>query len=414
MPDLSKKLCIYVGVVIAAGGGLLCYWTLNITPSGDVLKGFLFWTILVIVVESLPVPLLYGGFITLGFPVVYAALLVYGPGISSWVAICGTVIGVGRTRREPWYRMLFNASQLTLSISAAWIIFRQTGGVLVTTDSIGHILPVIPSVAAYFIVNTYSVQIALALQQNASSLKMWLVNFKWTAPNYLAQTPIAFLMALIYRQIVWWAVLFLFLPLYIAHYAYKLYTDMRREHLSTIHALAAAVEARDPYTEKHSKRMAEYAVATAKKLGLSMDKTETIQYAAILHDIGKVGIDDEILGKPGSLTEKEWSKVKEHSSIGADILSRISSFREASKLVYYHHERYNGEGYPEKLRGEDIPIGARILAVVDAYDAMTSKRPYRPAYSPQRAVAELKKKMGTQFDKKVVEAFLKVLNKNVT
>ena len=414
MPDLPKKLRLYIGIVIAAGGCFLYYWTRNITPSGDVIKGFLFWAILATVVESLPVPLPYGGFITLGFPVVYATLLAYGPGISSWVAVCSIVIGVLCTERQPWYRILFNCAQLTLSISVAWIIFRQMGGMLVTTDSIGHVLPVIPSVVAYFIVNTFSVQIALALQQKTSPLKMWLVNFKWTAPNYLTQTPIAFLMAVIYRQIVWWAVLFLFLPLYIARYAYKLYTDMRREHLDTLHALAAAVEARDPYTEKHSKRMAEYAVAIAKKLGLSIDKTETIQYAAILHDIGKIGINDEILGKPESLTKKEWLKVKEHSSIGADILSQIGSFRKASKLVYYHHERYNGEGYPEKLRGEDIPIGARILAVVDAYDAMTSKRPYRPAYSPQRAVAELKKKAGTQFDKRVVEALLKVLNQNAT
>lgn len=414
MPDLPRKLYLYVGIVIAAGGSLLCYWTLSITPSWDILKGFLFWTILAIVVESLPIPLMYGGFITLGFPVAYAAFLLYGPGISIWVAVCGTVIGVLCTQRQPWYRTSFNAAQLTLSISVAWVIFRQLGGMLVTTDSMGYVLPVIPSVAAYFIVNTFLVQIALALQQDTSPLKMWMVNFKWTAPNYLAQTPIAFLMAVIYRQIVWWAVLFLFLPLYIAHYAYKLYTDMRREHLSTIQALATAVEARDPYTEKHSKRMAEYAVAIAKKLGLSIDKAETIRYAAILHDIGKIGINDRILGKPGSLTEEEWLKVKEHSSIGADILSQIDSFREASKLVYSHHEKYNGEGYPEKLRGEDIPMGARILAVVDAYDAMTSKRPYRPAYSPQRAVAELKKKMGTQFDEKVVEAFLEVLNQNVT
>ena len=414
MPDLPRKLCLYVGIVIAAGGCLLSYWTLNITPSGDVLKGFLFWAILAIVVESLPIPLQHGGFMTLGFPVTYAALLVYGPGISSWVYICGIVIGVVCIQRQPWYRTLFNAAQLTLSISVAWVIFRQTGGMLVTTDSIGYVLPVIPSVAAYFIVNTFSVQIALALQQKVSPLDMWLANVKWTAPNYLAQTPIAFLMAVIYRQIAWWAVLFLFLPLYIAYYAYKLYTDMRREHLSTIQALATAVEARDPYTEKHSKRMAEYAVAIAKKLGLSIDKAETIRYAAILHDIGKIGINDGILGKAGSLTEKEWLKAKEHSSIGADILSQIDSFREASKLVYSHHERYNGEGYPEKLRGENIPVGARILAVVDAYDAMTSKRPYRPAYSHQRAVAELKKKMGTQFDEKVVEAFLEVLNQNVT
>lgn len=201
-------------------------------------------------------------------------------------------------------------------------------------------------------------------------------------------------------------------PLFIAYYAYRLYMDMRRQHLSTIQALAAAIEARDPYTEKHSERMAEYAVATARELGLSVSTAEVMRYAAILHDIGKIGIDDEILGKQNGLTPEEWTKIREHPSIGKDILSQIDSLNKASQLIYSHHERYDGKGYPGGFKGEDIPMGARILGVIDAYDAMTSKRPYRPAYSAKEAIDELKGKAGTQFDGKVVEAFLKVLNRH--
>ena len=221
-------------------------------------------------------------------------------------------------------------------------------------------------------------------------------------------------MAVIYRQISWWAVIFVMLPLFIAYWAYRLHIEMEREHISIIQALATAVEARDPYTEKHSRRMAEYAVATARELGLSIYESERIRYATILHDIGKIGVSDRILSKNGPLTREEWEEIKKHSVIGAEILTQINSFSETSKLVYHHHERYNGTGYPNGLKGEEIPIGSRIIAVVDAYDAMVSRRPYREAMSKEEAIAELKRNAGKQFDKKVVEAFLRVIGRNAT
>lgn len=160
--------------------------------------------------------------------------------------------------------------------------------------------------------------------------------------------------------------------------------------------------------------MVEYTAATARELGLSMSTAEVIRYAAILHDIGKIGIDDRILGKQNGLTAEEWTKIRKHPGIGKDILIQINSLNKASELIYSHHERYDGKGYPSKLKGEDIPIGARILAVIDAYDAMTSRRPYRPAHSAKEAIDELKEKAGAQFDGKVVEAFLKVLSRHAT
>jgi len=160
--------------------------------------------------------------------------------------------------------------------------------------------------------------------------------------------------------------------------------------------------------------MADYAVTTARELGHSMSRAEIMRYAAILHDIGKIGVNDEILGKRNNLTRKEWIEMRKHPSVGKDILSQVASLKKASELIYSHHERYDGKGYPGKLKGEDIPMGARILAGIDAYDAMTSKRPYRPAYSPEKAINELKEKAGSQFDGKVVEAFLKVLGRHAS
>jgi len=417
LPELSKRLWLYIILVTAVGTVLLAHWTYNIILSWEVLRGFLFWAALDIIAELTPVALPQGGFVTLGFPVIYASLLVYGPGVSSWiVVVCNTIVEAKLKGRKFWYGILFNNAQLILAISAAWIVYQYMGGTAITADSIGHILPIVSSALAYFLVNTFLVNIILALQKKTSILEMWLTNFKWTVPNYLAQTPIGFLMAVLYRGISWWAVLFLCFPLFIAYYAYRLYVDLRKQHLSTIQALATAIEARDAYTEDHSMRMSQYAVATARELGVSINEVEIIHYAAILHDIGKIGVSDRILNKPGKLTKKELTEMRKHPKTGRDIISKIDSLKKASRLVYYHHERYNGQGYPEGLKGEDIPVGARILAVIDAYDAMTSKRPYRSAYSTKEAIRELKKNAGTQFDKKVVEAFLKVLksNQNVT
>jgi putative nucleotidyltransferase with HDIG domain len=414
MQGSSKGFSIYMGIVIGAGWLVLIYLTWNIPLGWGILREILFWASLAVVVEFFPIGLPRGGgFVTLGFPIIYAAILSSGPVVAAWATVCGAFLGVGLSKRLALYKVFFNAAQLVLSVSAAWVIYRQMGGVLITSGSLAPFLAVVASALTYFLVNTFSVSTAIGFQEKTSPLDMWLLNFKWSVPNYLAQTPVGFLMALIYKWISWWAVLFFLFPLFIAYYAYRLYMDMRRQHLSTIQALAAVVEARDPYTEKHSERMAEYAASTARELGLSISLAEVIRYAAILHDIGKIGIDDKILSKRSGLTPEEWAKIRKHPGIGKDILTQINSLNKASQLIYSHHERYDGKGYPGKLKGEDIPIGARVLAVIDAYDAMTSKRPYRPAHSAKEAIDELKEKAGTQFDGKVVEAFLKVLNRHV-
>lgn len=415
MVTSSKRLPIYVNIVIISGWLLLIYSSWNIPLEWKILKEILLWGCLAIFMEFFPVGLPRGGgFVTLGFPIVYAALVSSGPVVAGWTAVCGAVLGVGLNKKIKWYPLLFNGAQLVLSVSAAWVIYQWMGGVLITAGSFTPFLALIASALTYFAVNSFSVSTALALQQKVPILEMWLTNFKWAVPNYLAQIPVGFLMALIYKWISWWAVLSFLFPLFIAYYVYKFYMDMRTQHFSIIQALAAAVEARDPYTEKHSERMANYAVATARELGLSMGKAEVIRYATILHDIGKIGVNDRVLGKRDGLTPKEWAKIKAHPGIGKDILVQITSLKGASQLVYYHHERYDGKGYPEKLKGKDIPIGARIIAVVDIYDAMTSKRPYRPASSAKEAIDELRRKAGTQFDSKVVEAFLKVLDRHAT
>ncbi|MBI5188742.1 MAG: response regulator [Nitrospirae bacterium] len=189
----------------------------------------------------------------------------------------------------------------------------------------------------------------------------------------------------------------------------QLYEKLEHSYLSTMIALSNAVEARDMYTEMHMKNIAEYSVVIARKLGLSDIDIENIRKAALLHDIGKISVPDHILMKPGRLSEEEMDVIKTHPSHGARIIEPIEQLNQAKKLIKYHQERFDGKGYPEGLKGEDIPLGARIIAVADAFGAMTSDRPYRKAFSIDKAVEELKRGSGTQFDPYVVEVFISVL-----
>ncbi len=185
---------------------------------------------------------------------------------------------------------------------------------------------------------------------------------------------------------------------------------LMREEYQELFALALSVEEKDEATQGHCHRIERLALHTGERLGLSGDQLITLSYAAYLHDVGKVKVPDEILNKPGSLTGDEWEEMRKHPDYGAEMLGEKDFLREAAEVVRAHHERYDGTGYPRGLRGEEIPIEARIIAVVDAYDAMTSDRPYRPAMSKEEALEELKKNAGTQFDPRVVNAFLLVIS----
>ncbi|MFC1892957.1 diguanylate cyclase [Chloroflexota bacterium] len=184
---------------------------------------------------------------------------------------------------------------------------------------------------------------------------------------------------------------------------------IQRGTLNIIYALAATVDAKDHYTYGHSKKVSEYAVAIAEALGLPQDRISTVRAGALLHDIGKIGVPDSILNKQGSLTEMEWEPIKEHPQLGVEILRHVIDLVNCLPVILHHHERYDGNGYPYGLKGNNIPLEARILAIADSYDAITSLRPYRQRQSPQEALAELNRCAGTQFDPKLVGTFRQVM-----
>ena len=193
--------------------------------------------------------------------------------------------------------------------------------------------------------------------------------------------------------------------------AIQTYQDIQSTYLGTIQTLAQAVDAKDPYTHHHSDHVTDYAVAIALEMGLSDEMIKDIQYAGMIHDIGKIGIQEEILTKPARLSAAEFDVIKTHPLIGERMIAPIKFLENVAPIILYHHERFDGTGYREGLKGEDIPLGARVISVADAYDAMTTDRPYRAGMDKDAAIEELKRNSGTQFDPKVVEAFIRVLNK---
>jgi putative nucleotidyltransferase with HDIG domain len=192
----------------------------------------------------------------------------------------------------------------------------------------------------------------------------------------------------------------------------RLYEDLRSTYMRTIKVLAQAIEARDHYTRSHSENVAKYAVLIAREMGLSVKEIETVQQACELHDLGKIGVEDSILMKPSALTDEEWKSIRKHPITGAQILEPLTFLNDVTELIRQHHEHFDGTGYPEGRKGDDIALGARIIHLADAYEAMSAVRAYRKTpLSKEQAVAEIKKHSGTQFDPKVVEVFLKVVDK---
>lgn len=191
----------------------------------------------------------------------------------------------------------------------------------------------------------------------------------------------------------------------------RLYADMKGQYMSMVMALAAAIEAKDSYTHGHSTKVMEYAVKIGEEIGLDNEQIETVRYAGLLHDIGKIGVKDVILTKQGKLTDEEIAELHKHPEYGANIMERVAILKDIAPLTLYHHEKYDGTGYPLGLKGNNIPLGARILAVADTYDAMIADRPYRKAFPFDYVKKEMFKAAGTQLDPDLVKAFFNILKR---
>jgi len=254
----------------------------------------------------------------------------------------------------------------------------------------------------------------IGLTEDKPVPKVWRESYLWLFPYYMVGAAIAGFVSFLNLHIGWQASLLVLPPIYLMYRSYRLYLgklEAEKEHakklsnlhLRTIEALALAIEAKDQTTGDHLQRVRIYAMELARDLGLSEDETEALQAASVLHDIGKLAVPEHIISKPGKLTPEEFEKMKIHPIVGAEILEQVHFPYPVVPIVRAHHEKWNGSGYPNGLAGEDIPIGARILAAVDCLDALASDRQYRRALPLHEAMAKVASEAGISFDPRVVE-----------
>ena len=409
---MPLKLKIYIWVITASAIALFIYLMPSFPLFSNIWPVFIFFLAISTFAEFIPVDLPVSGAVSIGFPVDFVLILVYGPALAMLITALGALIGeIIEKERRSWYKIIFNASQFALSAGIAGIVYQELGGVIGTTNLTGYIIPALICALTYYFINSSLFVIVIHLAEGISLWSIWKTKLKGIITTYIALAPIGFIMAMVYVTIGIWGIILFFFPLILARRSFELYTKMRKVYLDTIRALAEAIDAKDPYTKGHSERVAKTSVALAQELNLSDREIENIEYTALLHDIGKIGIEDRILGKNSSLTNEEFNKIKEHPITGAKIIEPVDFLKNSYKAIYHHHEKYNGKGYPDGIKSEDIPILARIIAVADAYDAMGSDRPYRKKLNKDKILKELKDQSGKQFDPEVVKALISVLDR---
>jgi len=413
---LNFKTKIYLSILTVLAASLYVYIFRNYKIENMYL--FVFWTALFIAVESLLIPMPNNAVgVSVGYAINVAAVIIGGPLLAATSSALGFLFrfpkiegrGYVHLFNLPAHKTLFNVVQSVLVSGTMGLIYIAFDGEIGDFSLAPTILVMIVGVT----LNTIILSGYLALSTNISFVNTWIGNIRGLFPNALAVGTIGIIIALAFLSYGYGAVILFFGPLLLARYSFKLYIDMRNLYISTIEALNKAVEAKDSYTSGHANRVEELAVNLAKEYHLSFDSIENIRTAAVLHDIGKIGIKDEILNKAGKLTQEEYEIIMKHPSIGAEIIGKVHFLNDVTKIVRHHHEKYDGSGYPDGLKGEEIPIEASILMIADSYDAMTTDRPYRKALTKEMAIEELRKYSGTQFDPRLVDVFINMINKMV-
>jgi|CZKD01.1.fsa_nt_gi putative nucleotidyltransferase with HDIG domain len=327
--------------------------------------------------------------------------------------VLASTVGQAYLRRKHQVKLVqfvFNWSQLTVSSTVAYGAYA-----LVVTRVLHAPGPLALLVAAiiHFGCNTAAMSTIIGLTEDKPITKVWNDSYLWSFPYYMVGAALAGLVHFLNGHIGWQSSLLILPPIYLMYRSYRLYlgkleTEKKHAeqvsnlHLRTIEALALAIEAKDETTGEHLQRVRVYAMALAKELGLSEDETEALKAASVLHDIGKLAVPEHIISKPGKLTPEEFEKMKIHPIVGAEILEQVHFPYPVVPIVRAHHEKWDGSGYPNGLAGEEIPIGARILAAVDCLDALASDRQYRKALPLNEAMAKVVADSGKSFDPKVV------------
>lgn len=341
-----------------------------------------------------------------------ASFLLFDSGWAMLVAGGSMLAAEVLVRRKPAIRVTFNVSQIVFAVFIASNVYTSLGGSTSLLSFSWSPIPFAAGVVTYFFVNGAAVSLAVATGENRRFSDAW-VKITRTALVYdLFSSPLAALLAFLYVQSQLVGILILIVPLYVVRHIYQMNLQLEQVNRDLLELMVKAIEARDPYTSGHSLRVSQMAEVLARGLGLGHKLVEQIRTAALLHDVGKIHEEyAPLLRKEGKLDPTEKALMQTHSARSADLVSTISAFKGTiTDAVRWHHENFDGTGYPDGLAGRAIPIGSRIIMIADTVDAMTTDRPYRDALTFERVIQELQKFSGRQFDPELVDVCLKSAN----
>ena len=398
-------------VCLAVVGGIANVWSILDHPAHQWVRFFVYLTA-ILVSSGMKVGLPKSeGTMSLNFPFILLGILQLSPIQAVSLAVC-SVIAQSRFRViKPFtlLQILFNSANLSTATIFAWQGFER----LLKLHC--EVAPALAAAATiYFFSNTIPLALVLAWDQRTNPFLLWRRDFLWFFPFYIVGAVLAATAYFIGITYGWMTSLLLIPMVYTVYRAYSAQMAIVRDreqhakdtealHLRTIEGLAMAIEAKDKNTYRHLMRVRVYVAELGKLMGLDESLMKALLTASFLHDIGKLAVPEYIINKPGKLTPEEFEKMKIHPAVGADILARVRFPYPVVPIVRSHHEAWDGTGYPDGLKGEDIPIGARLLTAVDCFDALASERPYRKALPLDEAIAFVKSRAGIQFDPRVVE-----------
>src|SRR4051812_37886069 len=419
-PVRPEALRLYIRSVATLGVALFAWCVTRVAGQGVTLEWWLFAALTFVSGRiTLVVPGVDATF-TVSEVFAFTSVLLFGPEAGAVTLVLDSLVLAWHRRMGP-EKAAFNFANLTLAVWASGTLFFAVSGARPLLHDGGQaarlIMPLALLGATYFIINTGLIALAIGYETGTGALVLWRRHFLRLSPGYAASASLALLLVVALQQ-VHFAAISLLPPVLLVFY-YTLRSSFGRVedakghldklntlYLSTVETLATAIDAKDEVTHGHIRRVQAAAMGLARELGVSDAETlQAIEAAALLHDTGKIAIPEHILNKPGKLTAAEYEKMKLHAPIGAEILSAIDFPYPVVPIVRHHHESWDGTGYPDGIAGTSIPIGARILSVVDCFDALTSDRPYRKRMTDEAALAILRDRRGTMYDPLVVDVF---------
>lgn len=402
---MSQHRVLRIVETVAAGAlvVLAAFAALGEPPSASEWRAAAFFTVFGVLAAALTYNTSKSTAGTISFlPFLSVALV--SPNLAALLTVLASTLLAEIVHRRPPLKLVFNTAQHTFSVAVGIALYLAVGGESVLTGA-PQILPFVLLVASYFIVNKLAVSTVVAASSGSGTLQLWIKSIGGSALYDALSMPLIIFFAIAYSRLGpgWTAILAL--PMLGIRQLYRTVYALEKVNEELLQLMVASIEARDPYTSGHSQRVARYARVIAKEAGLPPRQIERVEIAALLHDVGKIHEEfAHILRKPGRLSDEEFAMMKLHPIRSAELVAKVSHFADLVAPVRAHHEAWNGTGYPDQLAGQSIPFAARVIAIADTIDAMTTSRPYREGLPLENVRAEIAGESGRQFDPALADA----------